>query len=421
MRDRHWKSRIGFILSNQILVEGCVFVRNVIIARLLGAETLGEFIFLVLSIRLFAMSTDLAVERYILQVDKHDTGSALAGAHFLHSTRNSLLALMLLLFGVLNIQGISFTCYALLAAGAFLRGLTHQGYRLKQRHFNFRPALYVEGFTTAAGTLAIYIAASSAPYLEAICAVMLAQAALHTLLSHTCAGEPYSTNATLPRLKDMVLFGWPLMLTGISMFWSMQGERLILSATLPAAEFAHFSMLFQLALVPVLVLGRIALTAGLPALAAVRQAPLHFRHRVARIQAYIYILAAAFAALFGLGANPALVFLFGPGFRADITLIFLVAITQALRLCRTPQSIAAQALGQTDIPFKANLVRVVAVFVAVVSWLADGSLVTLLSLACAGEVCAWIAQSALFSMRNRAYTAPSAPAVHSAPTREAVQ
>ena len=100
-------------------------------------------------------------------------------------------------------------------------------------------------------------------------------------------------------------------------------------------------------------------------------------------------------------ANPVLELLFGRDFKAAALLLLLVATAQALRLCRAPQSVAAQALGQTDIPFKANLVRVVFVLFAIASAMAGGSLATLLLIACIGEGCAWAAQGLLFSFRNR--------------------
>ncbi len=402
MPSATWYNRLGVVATNQIMREICVFGRNIIIARLIGAESLGEFIFLVLAIRLFAMSTDLAVDRYILQVNRNETKEALAAAHFFVRGRSIILALMLLIMGLYSVQNISFVCYALLASSAVLRGMTHQGYRLKQRTLNFRPALYVEASTTIVATVAMYIVVSSVPTLEAVCAVLVAQAGMHTALSHILSDGPYKAYASDARLKHMFRFGWPLMLSGITMFWSMQGERVILSAMLSAEEFAHFSMMFQLALVPVLVIGRVTLTAGLPALAAVAGDRVAFQNRLDYFHLYIYGLATAFVLGFVFLANPVLGALFGPSFETSVSLLFLVALAQSLRLCRQPQSVAAQALGHTDIPFKANLVRVSAVLFAVVSVALGGSLMSLLVIACVGEGVAWAAQGLLFSMRTRA-------------------
>lgn len=404
-----WTRKFGYVASNQLLTEVCVFARNVLIARLVGAETLGEFIFLILSIRLFAMSTDLAAERHIMQVTDEALPGALAAAHFTGRIRGIVLACILISMGLHNVHGISFMSYLLLAIGAVANGLMHHGYRLKQRKLNFRPALYIEGTATVFGTVAVYFAASIAPSLEAVCACVLAQAVLQTSLSHVTADAPYSANAANVDIKYLFRFGLPLLLTGVAMFWSMQGERLILSAILPADAFAHFSMMFQLALVPILVLSRMMLTLGLPYLASLKHDWAEFERRLGQLHIVTYVAAFGFAGCFLIFANSALDILFGADFKSEIVLILLVAITQALRLCRAPQSVAAQALGQTDIPFKANLIRVAAALVAAASMFTGGSIITLLIVACFGEGLAWTTQGLLFSLRNRAAPHTASP------------
>lgn len=412
MLKRENRSKVSLVAANQILIEACVFARNIIIARLIGADTLGEFIFLVLTIRLFAMSTDLAEDRFIIRADKDKLGQVLASIHFIAQARYLILTFLLLVMGLLNVKGVGFTSYMLLAGASLLRGFTHQGYRLHQRALNFRPALYVEGFTAVFGFVCLYFAAMLEPCLEVVCACMMAQAALHTALSHIMTDRrfKYQSMLYLDHMKELLTFGFPLLLTGAAMFWSMQGERLILSAMMEPADFAYFSMLFQLALVPVLIISRITINIGLPALSAVKDAWSQFQARMAYFHTYVYIIAIIYAVLFFMGANLALTTLFGPDFRADIGWVFFLAVAQALRLCRSPQSVAAQALGQTDIPLKANLVRIAFVLVAILAVLKGASILTLLILACIGEGAAWAMQGLLFSLRNRSRSAVARPA-----------
>ncbi len=409
MPDQRASRRISLIAVNQILMEACVFARNIIIARLMGAETLGQFVFLILSIRLFAMSTDLAVERYILQVNADRHRGALGSAHFISRLRGVVLGLLLLLMGAHNIQGIAFEAYSALAASAFIRGYTHKGYVLKQRSLDFRPALFVEGLTAFAGLIAMYVVTSIAPSLGAVCACLVAQSFLHTGLSHALSDTQYKLVIDPSELKKIFQFGWPLLLTGITMFWSMQGERLILSAMLPADEFARFSMMFQLALVPILVMSRMALAYGLPVFANLKAQQAHFRSRLNAFHRWIYAIGTTYALGFIMFANVVLQTLFGDDFHADIELILLVAVAQMLRLFRAPQSVAAQALGQTDIPFKANMVRVAFVLVAIALMMNGASLNLVLIMACVGEGFAWVTQGLFFSLRNRSRFSPAMP------------
>lgn len=409
MPDKGESKKVSLIAANQLLMEACVFARNILIARVLGAETLGQFVFLILSIRLFAMSTDLAAERYILQAKPEKLDLALGVSHFISRARGAMLALILLIMGVYQVQGIAFAAYAALAASSFIRGFTHNGYILKQRTLNFRPALYVEGFTAVAGLIAMYFVVSFAASLEAACACLVAQSFLHTGLSHTLSDNKYQSNCNWNELQQISRFGWPLLLTGVTMFWSMQGERLILSAALPADAFAHFSMMFQLALVPILVISRMALSYGLPVLSALKNDFIVFQARVDEFHRWVYAIGSAYALGFVMFANLVLQSLFGSDFRMDISLILLVALAQMIRLFRAPQSVAAQALGQTDIPFKANLVRVSFVMFAIISILNGGSLQVVLILACIGEGIAWATQGLFFSFRNRNRLSPAEP------------
>lgn len=401
--------KVSLIATNQLLMEACVFARNILIARVMGAQTLGQFVFLILSIRLFAMSTDLAAERYILQSSRENIQAALSTAHFISRLRGVALAFILLLMGAHNVQGIEFVAYAALAASSLIRSFTHKGYVLKQRSLNFRPALYVEGLTSVAGLVGMYCVVSVAPSLEAACACLVAQSFLHTGLSHALSGERYQSNCNVQELLQIAKFGWPLLLSGVTMFWSMQGERLILSAMLPADAFAHFSMMFQLALVPILVISRMALSYGLPVLSGLKNDFARFEARLADFHHWIYAIGATFAFGFVLFANAALQTLFGNDFRADFDLVLLVAIAQMIRLFRAPQSVAAQALGHTDIPFKANIVRVSLVLIAIAAILNGGSLHTVLLLACIGEGLAWATQGFFFSLRTRSRLSPAEP------------
>ncbi len=393
-------SKLGAATFNQLLIEACVFLRNMVIAKLLGAETLGQFIFLILGIRLLAMSTDLATDRYILQVAEHKVKDALSATHYINRVRSVFIAFVLLVMGLNNVHDISLSAYALLSASALARSYTHMGYRLYQRSLNFKPAIYVEGFSALMGLFGIYYASTMGNNLEALCAALFAQAILHTVLSHMMSDQPFNVETNTADLKSIAIYGWPLLLSGITMFWSMQGERLILSNIMPPAEFAHFAMLFQLALVPVLIISRIALSFGLPLLAKYKNAPLAFKHTLTSLSLSIYICALLFTFGFIAFSNFVLINFFGHDFRAEINLIIVIAALQALRLCRAPISIAAQAIGATDIPFKANLIRVSVILFSAGAALNGTSLINIMLIACIGEILAWAAQSIMFELRQ---------------------
>jgi len=366
---RFWAGRLFTTGFAQVVVEASIFARNILVAQCLGAQTLGQFVLLTLGLRLLVMSTDLATDRYIIRVQPKSLGAALSAANRLCQLRAALLGVLLVVAAILAPFGIDPLSYGLLAVAVGVRGFTHQGYRTAQRDLRFAASAAVDVGAALAGLLAIGVAVvlslslMRGYALPLICGALVVQAAVHVWMSHAVApkSQPYCISENWASTMPLLQFGWPLLVSGAVMFWGMQGERVILAAIMPADQFAHISMLLQLALVPALVIGRISLSLGLPLLSASANSQPDCSRTFLQFAGSVACAALVTSAAFIWLANPVLATAFGSDFVAASTLLYLAACMQCMRLLRIPHSVAAQAEGRTQVPLVANLVRTAAV------------------------------------------------------------
>ena len=111
LRGRVYKGGINLVAS-QIFVQGCSFVRNVIIARLVSPSDFGIASMFAISLSLLEMISNLAAEKLIIQATEGDAESFQATIQCLQFIRGSLIALVLFsiagplahLFGVEDVK-----------------------------------------------------------------------------------------------------------------------------------------------------------------------------------------------------------------------------------------------------------------------------------------------------------------------------
>jgi O-antigen/teichoic acid export membrane protein len=76
---------------SQILVEGSAFLRNLILARLVGAEQMGLAVALALGIRLLEMMGDFGLERYLVQAPASRLRQVRGSVHLIQVVKGCLL------------------------------------------------------------------------------------------------------------------------------------------------------------------------------------------------------------------------------------------------------------------------------------------------------------------------------------------
>ncbi|MEE4298334.1 MAG: oligosaccharide flippase family protein [Pseudomonadales bacterium] len=350
-------------VATQLAAEAGSLVRNLLLARLLGAEALGLAAIVALGLRLVEMAGALGLDRFLVQLPPGRAGRAqgtLQGAALLlGACLAGLLAVLGPHLAPLLAPELDPTLFLPAAAIPLLRGAMHLDYRRQQRYGDFAAAFWVEGVPALASCLLVPPLAGLGQ--GALIWVLLVQALLALLFSHLCARRPWRLALDPPTLRAALSYGVPLALNGMAMFAVLQGDRVLVAAELPAAELARFIIVGQCALLPVLAATRVVLATELPRLARLRDDADAFA-RVFAVDLALAACAALAVALVLVLLAPSIVpFLFGADFRIEAGLATAFAAAAGLRLVRAVPSVGLMALGRTRTLFLAGLPRLGAV------------------------------------------------------------
>lgn len=304
------------LAAGQALGQGLSFVRNVIVARLLSPEDFGVAATFAITVSLFEMLSDLAVDKLIIQAKDGDDPRLQATAQAFQSLRGLICGLLTaalawpiaLLFGTPE----ALWAYILLGLVPLLRGLAHLDVGRLQREMRFGPAVITQVGSQLAAVLAAWPLAWWLGDWSAMLWIVLIQSAVLALLSHVVARRRYVWAWDAVQLRRLLAFGWPLLINGVLMFGVFQGDRVIIGGLYSKPDLARFSVIFSSAFVVPTLLGSISLSLLLPLFAAVQDAPHRLRARYALAAQAFAVVAGVFAVMF-VALGPWLIgVLFGP-------------------------------------------------------------------------------------------------------------
>jgi O-antigen/teichoic acid export membrane protein len=254
-----------------VVVELCTMARIALFAHVLAPASMGALIILGTWLRLVEMATDLSIDRFLLRdkagVRRH-VQSAAHGAALLRGAAGS--AIMLAsTYPLLAIYGLEADAAGFLAAAAipFVRGFLHTDYRLQNRFLKLRPTIIVELGSAFAGLAAAIGGAFLSPGPESFAAALIAQAVAAVAISHMLAGRRFAIAFDRKVSQRIWHFGWPLTINALFLYAVFQGERMLVGGILGLETLGSYAIVAQLALLPVMIGGRLALNLALPLLA----------------------------------------------------------------------------------------------------------------------------------------------------------
>ena len=352
----------------QVVGEGSAFLRNLILARLIGAEDMGLAVALAVGIRIFEMIGDFGLERWLVQVSADGLDRARGTVHLLQLIKACLLAALAIavatpLVNVLQPQ-LDPNIFALAALSIVIRGLVNCDYRERQRNRDYVGTLQVEGGSNLLALIAIAPVALVTQDYSAMAWASIAQAASLCVLSHAVASRTISFEADAATARQALRFGLPVACNAVLMFFAMQGDRLLVAAYFEPRALAAFAIAAQLTLLPALAGARFLLAFDLPRFsAAVRSGgewESVFRTRLLQV---VSVAAALVAVLVAFG-NEVIGFLYGADFVGATIIVGLLALGAGIRLLRAVPNTLLMAMGRTSLLLVGNLPRILALFVA---------------------------------------------------------
>ena len=353
----------------QVICSGSSFVRTLIVARLVDRTDFGIAATLGMTVALLDMTSDLNAGTLLIQSKDGNEPELQASAQSVGLIRGMGCAAILLaiaypaaaLFSVPQATW-AFLC---LAMYPLFRAFAHLDTSRLQREMRFKPSAQVEVVSQLVSLLAAWPLAWWLRDYSALLWLMLLQAAVSTAATHWVAERRYRLAWNRTYIRQLLQFGWPLIINGMLMFAIMQGERLVIGSSkqlFPAssytmADLGDFSVALTLTMTGVAALTKIAVTLMLPALAAVQSDQERFGKRYLMTAQVLCVGGACVALLFILAGKPLVIAFYGSQYVLAGRYIGWLGAAQAVRTVRMSVVLAALAKGDTRNTMMANLAR----------------------------------------------------------------
>lgn len=379
----------GPLLAAAYLVtEICGLLRIALFAHVLAPASMGIIVILGTWLRFVEMVTDVALDRYLLRSPDgaaRNVQNAAHGAAIIRGAAGSAFMLASLL-PLLAVYGLNdeFPTFAAVALVPLIRGFTHLDYRLHNRLLRFGSTITVE-LTSAFVGLVAALSVFAVPGVEAFAAVLVALAATSVLLSHLCANRAYRIDFDAGIQRRLWQAGWPLAANAVLLFAVFQGERLFIGGILGLEVLGSYAIPAQLALLPVLIAGRLSTGLALPVLARTDAATT--RGRQTRDDVMQLFLAGG--AFFWLGfvalATPLIAAVFGAAYVQSAADMSWLAAAAALRLQKTGAVTLLLASARAREILSGNSARLSGLCAGVIGMVITRDLTVFLAVAAAGE------------------------------------
>jgi O-antigen/teichoic acid export membrane protein len=368
------------------------FVRNLIIARLVGPENMGIAAGFAATMSALELTSDLGLLKIVIQDDEADQPEFLGTAHSLVCLRALIptVGLFLLAQPFANWFNSPHAVWAfqLLALAPLIKAFSHLDLYRCHRHLRYGPLTCVEICSQAAGLAAGVLSAWISQDYRAVLISILVQAMTYTFASHIAATVPYRLRWSPEIARRILTFGWPLLINGLLMFLGVHSDRFIIVRGFGLEIVGIFAVASALVVVPSHALHRILNSLILPLLSASksnRDLLLAQYRKAAHTTATLAVCLVAALAMIG---PECVVLFYGSEFSRAAGWMGLLAALQAVRLIRCIPTQAALALGATCLIMWANVVRAAAIPLAAVAAFMGASMELVLVCFCIAELLA---------------------------------
>ena len=381
--------------AGQALGQVFSLARNIIIAGLLDPSDYGVAATFLLTMAMINLISNISAEKLLIQSPHGDDEAMQRTIHTTEILRGSLSGAVLFLLAPLATRLFHVPeatwAFQTLALLPVLRGFRHLDIDRAQRQHNFKPMI-VSNVVSQAVALALAwpITAWLGDY-SAVLWILLAQTATLVAFSHLLARRPYRLGWSPLYGRQVLHFGWPLLLNGLLMYGAVQGDQLVIGASYDMAKLGVFAAAAGIAMAPPSVLTQIFGAIALPTFSQA-QADVTEMQGLFRSSLQILAFLAGAVVIFFLVVGPALmVLLYNPSYQAAGEVIGLLGVMQGIRIMRSAQSTASMAMGDTRTPLYANIWRSLSLIGIIAAAAIHAPLIWIVLAGVAGEGVAFVA------------------------------
>lgn len=365
------------------------FARNILVARLLSVEDFGIAATFAIAFTLIEMATDIGINRMIVQDREGNSPKFMATMHGIQLVRGVIGAIVLVALAwpyawLIGTPELTWA-YQLMLFIPLIRGFMHFDIFRAQRDMQFMPIGLTQGLSPLLSILIIAITYMWTPDFRIMLWAVIGQQVIEVALSHLLARRPYRVGFDMVLVRRAISFGVPLMLNGFVMFAMMNGDRMIVGGQLGMEALGLFSAAVLLTLVPATVLSSTQSAVMMPGLSRAQDDPAAFHPQALTCLELTMALGIALALGMSLFGSSVLILAFGAQYAPAADVMILMAVAQAMWICKVGPSTVAVAKGDTKNPLYANLARLAALPLAYLAVVTGGGLLMVAAVAILGE------------------------------------
>lgn len=252
------------------LAAALVLIRNLVAARLLGAEEFGIAALFAITAGLVEALTALGLHQLILRDPKVQSRRAQATLHLMQLLRGGIGAVLILILARPLTQSVGVPqiapTLAILAFVPLLTGFQHLDAIRAMRHGRYHSFAVVQIGAGFSGLITLLMLAQTLSDHRAMLGALLIHAVAACILSHICARRRYHLSYVQRIWSEALGFGRPILLNGLLLAVILQAEKLVVGNLLGPSMLGIFALGLTLTIAPAMVLARAQQSYFLPRL-----------------------------------------------------------------------------------------------------------------------------------------------------------
>ena len=394
----------GVLISGKAAGFAVRFARNVLLARLLTVAEYGTASTLIMAMSLVSMTSDLDFGKYIQQNRKGDDPDFIAAIKTMQVMRGALmgLALFALAWPMAQLFGQPDLVWAYQFVGVIplIWAVMHPDLDRFARNMNFLPRAINNVVSGIVGVAAIWPLVQIFGDYRAVLGLLVVEGLCQLFLSFLQAERPFRMRWNGAVARGALLFGWPLMVSGLLLYAIQQGDRIVVASFFGAVNLGYFSAALNLVMPAVLTSAQLVRAFFLPLLARVQDETARFDHRALfAIQSSLCATQLAVLGFAFLGP-PVIVLVYGQAYEGAGSMVALIGMAISFQLARAGTATAAIARGYTLNMLYSNLVRIAFLPVAVGIAFLGGTIPEMLMAGVIGQIVAYWVSLELLHRRS---------------------
>lgn len=400
--------------ANEVLTQVLRFARNIVLARILSPEDFGIAAVCAMAATFLEMTTDLGLQRMVVQAKDGDDERFIATAHLVLLLRGLLIGIAVFLVArpmalMFNVPQAT-SAFRMVSLLPVLDGLNHCDMVRFQRVLRFGPSVLCRLLPAAASTAAALPVALWIRNYWALVILAMGVTCLRLVFSHVFSDRPYRIRWDKRILIRFLDFGWPLLVNGLLMYGILQGDQWIVGKGYGMEMLGVYFIAITLVRTPTLMLAKVNSSVMLPLLSRVQDDRAQLVKRYSFASQVMSLMAGVIVIPLIVAGGELITLVYGDEFSAAAGFVGWLAVMQMVRLTRTPQTSLAMALGDTKNPMMANVFRSLALVPALLAAVNGFGLVWIAIYGFGGEVLAFCAATGRLYGRHRISVRPSAKA-----------